>query len=209
MSNDCYKLELQPLPYGYDALEPYINTQTMQIHHDRLLKAYVDRTNEILADCPRLQGMPLGQILCNLGTVPANIRTSVTNFGGGVWNHNFFFLSLRPGENTNLPVGALETAIENKFGSFEKFKALFTEHAMAVFGSGWLWLVKDHRNNLSVMKTANQDSPISFGYTPLITIDIWEHAYFLQYLNVRKDYIKNWFHVINWERANEIYASCK
>lgn len=206
MSKDCYELTFEPLPYEYDALEPYINTQTMQVHHDRLLKAYVTRTNEILKGCPRLQTVPLGQILQNLHIVPAAIRTSVTNFGGGVWNHNFFFQALRPGKQDNVPEGSLKTAIENKFGSFEAFKLSFTEKAMAVFGSGWLWLVKDNRNNILIAKTANQDSPLSLGYTPLLVIDVWEHAYFLQHLNLRKDYIESWFHVINWEKANEIYA---
>lgn len=207
MLKDCYELKLEPLLYDYSALEPYINTQTMQIHHNRLLKAYVDRTNEILKNCPRLQSMSLTHILKNVCAIPSNIRTSLINFGGGVWNHNFFFKSLRPGNKSNSPVGTLKKTIENKFGSFEKFKDLFTEKAMAVFGSGWLWLVKDCKNNIIIIKTANQDCPISAGYTPLLVIDIWEHAYFLQYLNLRKDYIENWFNVINWDIANEIYQS--
>ena len=206
MSEECYEFELKPLPYSYDALEPYISTQTMQVHHDRLLKGYVDKLNATLKNCTQLQKVNLDCMLRNLFLIPQKIRTSVIHFGGGVSNHNFFFESLRPsGKTENVPVGKLKNAIETQFGSYEKFKELFKEKAMAVFGSGWMWLVKDRNGRLIIFQTANQDSPLSSGFCPLMVIDVWEHAYFLQYLNLRDQYIDNWFHVIDWDRANQLY----
>ncbi|MDU7336579.1 MAG: superoxide dismutase [Clostridium sp.] len=206
MSENCYEFELKPLPYGYDALEPYINAQTMQVHHDRLVKAYVEKLNAVLKDCPKLQGLTLDCMLRNKSALPPSVRTKIIDFGGGVSNHNFFFASLRPGRKGNAPIGELEKAINKQFGSFDAFQQKFKEKAMAVFGSGWLWLVKDCNGNLSLYETANQDSPLSAGYCPLIVIDVWEHAYFLQYINLRNEYIDNWFHVINWDRAECLYT---
>ncbi|MEZ4357239.1 MAG: superoxide dismutase [Eubacteriales bacterium] len=206
MSENYYKFDLMPLPYGYSALEPYINTQTMQVHHNRLLRAYVDKLNATLVNYPKLQRLSLEQMLENIYVIPLGIRTPVINFGGGVFNHNFFFNSLNPGTIENTPVGNLKRAIDRKFGSFWEFKKMFKEKAMSVFGSGWMWLVKDYKGNLIFEQTANQNSPISLGHIPIIVLDVWEHAYFLQYLNLRDEYIDNWFNVINWYRADEIYT---
>jgi len=205
MPINSYKLELMPLPYSYDALEPYIDEQTVEVHHDRLLKAYVDRMNATYEKYPYLQRFTIEQLLMNPRLIPAPARTPVINFGGGVYNHNFFFNALRPGTPDNMPTGALAAALVRRFGSFDGFKSAFKENALSVFGSGYLWLVKDRRGNLLLVKTANQDSPISMGYLPLITIDVWEHAYFLQYLNLRSDYIDGFFHVVNWDFAEAMF----
>ncbi len=206
MTENYYKFNLEPLPYDYSALEPYINTQTMQVHHDRLLKAYVDKLNTTLAAYPKLQRLSLEQMLENTRIIPASVKTSVINFGGGVYNHNFFFNSLRPGTTENTPIGNLGKAIDRKFGSFEEFRKVLKEKSLSVFGSGWMWLTKDYNDNLLLEQTANQNSPISRGHRPIIVIDVWEHAYFLQYLNLRNEYVDNWFNVINWKRADEIYS---
>lgn len=205
MAEDRYPFTLIPLPYDYDALEPYISTETMEVHHDRLLKAYVDRLNGILAPYPQLQELTLTQMLQNTALLPPCIRRSVINFGGGVSNHNFFFQSMRPGLFENSPVGSLKQMIDEEFGSYEMFQKIFKEEAMSVFGSGWLWLVRKDNGRLLLQRTANQDSPLSLGDTPLTVIDVWEHAYFLQYLNLRGNYIDNWFHVVDWVKAEERY----
>lgn len=205
MSDHCYPFSVEPLPYEADALEPYINTQTMQIHHDRLYKAYVDRLNALLEECSALQNTSLEQMLSVPSRLPSPVRTRIVNFGGGVWNHRFFFAALRPGRQNNQPSGGLLTAIERKYGSFEQFRKFFHEKAMAVFGSGWLWLVKDRSGCIFIEETPNQNCPLSCGHTPLTAIDVWEHAYFLQYLNLRSDYIDNWFSVVNWAAAEQIY----
>ena len=207
MPENGYKYELKPLPYDYDALEPFINAQTMQVHHDRLLKAYVDKLNATLETRQRLQKLTLDFMLRNTGIIPADARTNVINFGGGVSNHNFFFASLRPGIAENVPMGTLGKAINKQFGSFEKFRVIFKQKAMSVFGSGWMWLVKGRGGELFLTQTANQNSPLSMRLYPLIVVDVWEHAYFLQYLNLRDKYIDNWFNVINWDKANELYES--
>jgi Fe-Mn family superoxide dismutase len=205
MPENYYKIDLMPLTYDYKAMEPYISTQTMQVHHDRLLNAYVDKLNAILALYPNLQKFSLEHMLEKPYIIPEKARISVINFGGAVFNHNFFFNSLKPGTAENVPVGNLGKAIDLTFGSLENFKKVFLEKAMSVFGSGWMWLVKDHNNNLILEQTANQHTPITLGHVPLVVIDVWEHAYFLQYLNLRNEYINNWFNIINWGRADELY----
>jgi len=206
MSENYYRFDLVPLPYEDSALEPYIDTETMRVHHDRLVRAYVEKLNTTLADYPQLQRLSLEQMLQNPCAIPACIRTSVIHFGGGVYNHNFFFASLRPGMAGNAPSGHLGKAIDQRFGAFDAFKKEFKKKAMAVFGSGWMWLVKDRQGRLLLEQTANQNSPLSLGHSPIIVIDVWEHAYFLQYLNLRGEYIDNWFNVINWDRAEEVYT---
>ncbi len=207
MAKNEYPFTLIPLPYDDDALEPYINEETMEVHHDRLLKAYVDRLNAVLVAYPQLQELTLTQMLENTAQLPPGVRQAIINFGGGVFNHNFFFESLRPGFYENSPIGSLRLAIDEEFGSYEMFHRVFKEEALSVFGSGWLWLVKKDDGGLLLKRTANQDSPISLGYTPLTVIDVWEHAYFLQYLNLRGDYIDSWFHVIDWAKAEERYLA--
>lgn len=205
MPENSYKFELTPLPYDYHALEPYINEQTMQIHHDKLLQAYVDKLNAALANNCGLQKTSLENMLKNLHRMPPKIRKPIQKFGGGVYNHNFFFSGMRPGSKKNEPSGNLLQAIGRKYNSFANFEQEFTKQAMSVFGSGWLWLVKDCRNHISLMMTSNQDCPLSLGFAPIVVIDVWEHAYFLQYLNRRDEYIRQWFHVIDWDKAEELY----
>lgn len=202
-----YPFEPEPLLYSYSALEPYIDTETMRVHHSRLLQGYVDHLNETLANSPELQRQSITQLLKDPMTLPNDLRQSIINYGGGVYNHNFFFASLKPGSEENAPSGYLAQAIEQRFGSFDDFQKIFKDMAMDVFGSGWLWLVKNHNGRLYLVQTANQDSPISQGWQPLIGIDLWEHAYFLQYLNLREEYIDNWFKVIDWERADKMYRT--
>lgn len=205
MPENSYKFELTPLPYDYHALEPYINEQTMQIHHDKLLQAYVDKLNTALANNRGLQKTSLENMLKNLHRMPPKIREPIRKFGGGVYNHNFFFLGMRPGSTKNEPSGNLLQAIGRKYNSFANFEQEFTKQAMSVFGSGWLWLVKDCRNRISLVTTSNQDCPLSLGFAPIVVIDVWEHAYFLQYLNHRDEYIRQWFHVIDWDKAEKLY----
>jgi Fe-Mn family superoxide dismutase len=207
MPENQYPFTLEPLPYAYDALEPDINMQTMQVHHDRLLKAYVEKLNATLAAYPALQRLTLEQMLGNTGILPAGARVPVIRFGGGVYNHNFFFSSLRPGTAGNKPVGSLGKAIDLKFGSYAEFRKAFKEKAMAVFGSGWTWLVRDRRGGLLLEQTANQDTPLPLGHSPLVVVDVWEHAYFLQYLNLRNEYVDNWFNVIDWDKADRRYGA--
>ena len=207
MPENTYPYELIPLDYPDNALEPFISTETMRVHHNRLLKAYVDRLNSTLKDSPALQRMTIQQLLRNPRTLPQHLRQSIINFGGGVLNHNFFFRTLQPGMPHNMPFGSLSEAINAQFGSFNEFKAQFKEKAMAVFGSGWLWLVLTPQKRLALVPTANQDSPLSLGLKPLMVIDVWEHAYFLQYLNLRAEYIDNFWNVVNWSEAARRYRA--
>lgn len=201
--NKDSKFVLIPLPYAYDALEPYIDKRTMEIHHDKHEQAYVDNLNKAIANYAELYSKTTEEMLKNLDTIPSDIRQSVINNAGGVYNHEFFWSIMSPKHNQE-PSGNLLTAINSTFGSFDNFKKLFTEAALSRFGSGWVWLVKDSNNKLSIITTANQDSPISLGYTPILALDVWEHAYYLKYQNKRVDYINNWWNVVNWKQA-ELY----
>jgi len=201
-----YPFEVMPLPYPVDALEPYIDAKTMQVHHDRLARAYVERLNAALAGYPQAQKLSLEQMLENPSLVPEDIRLQVLRMGGGVYNHNFFFRALRPGYTKNSPIGSLRVEIDRAFGSYEAFKKEFSEEAAAVFGSGWMWLVKDGGGKLTLLETENQECPLTFGYSPVTVIDVWEHAYFLQYLNLRTDYIDNWYCIVNWLRADGLFG---
>lgn len=197
---------LMPLPYDYDALEPYIDKETMTLHHDKHHKAYVDNLNKALSKHPELFSKTLYELLSNPDSLPSDIRQSVINNGGGDYNHNFFWNIMAPnkGGNTN---GELSKSIERDFGSFENFKKEFTNSALSRFGSGWAWLVSDEKGKLSIISTANQDTPISIGLKPIVAIDVWEHAYYLKYKNERNKYIDNWWNVVNWDQANKNYLS--
>lgn len=197
---------LPDLPYSYDALEPYIDEETMHLHHDKHHNTYVNNVNAALAKHPEI-GEDLEQLLSDVETIPADIRQAVINNGGGHLNHALFWELMTP-EKTE-PSAALAADLEATFGSFGDFKASFTTAATSRFGSGWAWLVVNPDGKLEVMSTANQDTPISEGKTPILGIDVWEHAYYVKYRNVRPDYIKAFFSVINWNKVNELYAAAK
>ncbi|AGU81288.1 superoxide dismutase [Streptococcus sp. HMSC034B03] len=197
---------LPDLPYSYDALEPYIDEETMHLHHDKHHNTYVNNVNAALAKHPEI-GEDLEQLLSDVETIPADIRQAVINNGGGHLNHALFWELMTP-EKTE-PSAALAADLEAIFGSFEDFKAAFTTAATSRFGSGWAWLVVNNDGKLEVTSTANQDTPISEGKTPILGIDVWEHAYYVKYRNVRPDYIKAFFSVINWNKVNELYAAAK
>ncbi|EUC77103.1 MULTISPECIES: superoxide dismutase [Streptococcus] len=197
---------LPDLPYAYDALEPYIDEETMHLHHDKHHNTYVNNVNAALAKHPEI-GEDLEQLLSDVETIPADIRQAVINNGGGHLNHALFWELITP-EKTE-PSAALAADLEATFGSFEDFKAAFTTAATSRFGSGWAWLVVNPDGKLEVTSTANQDTPISEGKTPILGIDVWEHAYYVKYRNVRPDYIKAFFSVINWNKVNELYVAAK
>ncbi|MDR2166309.1 MAG: superoxide dismutase [Clostridiales bacterium] len=200
-----YPFTLKPLPYGYDALEPHIDAKTMEIHHGKHLQTYVDNLNKALENKPEYQDWPLPRLLFNLDKLPQDIQTPVRNHGGGVYNHNLFF-EIMAENGRPLGDGPLKAAIEKVWGSLEAFLAEFKAAGLSVFGSGWAWLVSDNQGNLSIYKTPNQDTQIPANLTPVINLDVWEHAYYLLRQNRRPEYIDNFFNVINWEKAEEYYA---
>lgn len=197
---------LPDLPYAYDALEPYIDEETMHLHHDKHHNTYVTNVNAALAKHPEI-GEDLEKLLADVESIPADIRQAVINNGGGHLNHALFW-ELMTAEET-APSAELAADIDATFGSFEDFQAAFTTAATTRFGSGWAWLVVNKEGKLEVFSTANQDTPISEGKTPILGLDVWEHAYYVKYRNVRPDYIKAFFSVINWNKVNELYAAAK
>ena len=195
---------LPELPYPYDALEPHIDEATMRVHHDKHHQTYLTKLNEALGAYPELFEKSTVELLQNLGSVPEDIRTAVRNHGGGYVHHGDFWNMMTP-DGGGEPMGHLANAIQSTFGSFEDFKTSFTKAALGVFGSGWTWLVKDSLGKLSIVSTPNQDSPYSQNLTPLIGIDVWEHAYYLKFQNRRADFIEAWWNVVNWKRAEELF----
>ena len=195
--------KVPPLPYAYDALEPYIDKETMTIHHDKHHAAYVKKLNEAVAQQPELGQMEIADILKDLTKVNEAIRKAVRNQGGGHYNHSLFWQMMKPGGG-GAPQGDLAKAVAGKFGSYGDFKTKFTAETMGVFGSGWGWLVLNGKE-LAIEQTPNQDSPISQGMTPLLGIDVWEHAYYLKNQNRRADYIPAWLNVVNWDFVSERY----
>ncbi|MDH3891065.1 MAG: superoxide dismutase [candidate division Zixibacteria bacterium] len=194
---------LPELGYEYDALESFIDAQTMEIHHSKHHAAYVAKLNAALEGHGELATKSAEQIICKLDQVPEDIRTAVRNNGGGHVNHSFFWQILKPNVAFK---GEIAEAINAKFGGLDKFKEEFLKTAVGVFGSGWAWLVIDSGGDLSLMGTPNQDNPISSGYTPVMGVDVWEHAYYLKYQNRRPDYVQAIFNVMNWEKINEFYV---
>ncbi|MEN8163480.1 MAG: superoxide dismutase [Acidobacteriota bacterium] len=192
--------EVPSLPYAYDALEPHIDARTMEIHHGKHHAGYVNNLNAALEKAPELAGTSLEDLLRNLAGVPESIRTAVRNNGGGHANHSFFW-PLMSGDGGGNPVGALAGAIDSAFGSFDAFKQEFGTAAATRFGSGWAWLSLDGSGRLVVHSTANQDNPLSEGLRPVVGLDVWEHAYYLNYQNRRPDYVGAWWNVVNWEQA--------
>lgn len=195
--------QLPPLPYAYDALEPYIDTQTMQIHHTKHHQAYVDNLNKALTGS-EVASWPLEQLIRNLHQVPEAIRTQVRNHGGGHLNHSLFWNMLTPNAPAT-PEGDLAQAINATFGSFESFKEKFTAASLALFGSGWAWLVLNPSKSLEISTSPNQDNPLTNNFTPILGLDLWEHAYYLKHQNRRADYIQAFFHVINWGHVNQLF----
>ena len=191
---------LPPLPYPTNALEPHIDAQTMEIHHDKHHAAYVNNLNTALEKAPELQGKSLDDLLKNLNAVPEAVRTAVRNNGGGHWNHSMFWQVMAP-NGGGKPTGKLADAINSAFGDFEKFKEQFNAAGGARFGSGWAWLINDG-GKLSIISTPNQDNPIMDGKpAPILGLDVWEHAYYLKYQNRRPDYMKAWWNVVNWSEV--------
>ena len=196
--------QVPPLPYDYDALEPHIDAQTMTLHHDKHHQAYVDKANDALAGGP-LDGKPIEEVIANLGQVPEDKRGAVRNNGGGHLNHSLFWESMSP-NGGGAPDGDVGGAIDAAFGSFDAFKEQFEAAGVARFGSGWAWLVVDG-GALKITSTANQDSPLTDGQTPLLGNDVWEHAYYLKYQNRRPEYLKAWWNVVDWSKVAERYAA--
>ncbi|MCE9557286.1 MAG: superoxide dismutase [Planctomycetes bacterium] len=197
--------KLPPLPYAYDALEPSIDKLTMQIHHDKHHQAYINNLNIAVKGNAELSAMSVDEIVKNLDKVPESIRTAVRNNGGGHANHTLFWEIMGPGAGGE-PKGKLLAAIKSSFGSFAKFKEEFTKAASTRFGSGWAWLNADKSGKLSIESLPNQDSPLSTGKTPILGLDVWEHAYYLKYQNKRPDYIAAWWNVVNWDAVAKKYA---
>ena len=196
--------QLPPLPYDFSALEPHIDTQTMQIHHGKHHQAYVNNLNTALEKHPNLQGMSAEELVRNLGSVPEDIRPAVRNNGGGHVNHTMFWKMMAPNAG-GAPTGAVAEAITSSFGSVDAFKEQFAKAGVGRFGSGWAWLI-DNNGKLSIESTANQDNPISDGKKPILGIDVWEHAYYLKYQNRRPDYITAWWNVVNWAEVNRLFG---
>ncbi|WP_428938433.1 superoxide dismutase [Fontivita pretiosa] len=197
-------LEVKPLPYPSDALEPYIDKLTMEIHHGKHYATYVANYNKALEQAPQLVGKPLEQVLANnLALVPDAIKTPVRNNGGGVYNHELFWVIMGPKNvATGKPSGKIAQIIDSVFGSFDKFKEQFKAAALGRFGSGWAWLVK-RGDRYEITSTPNQDAPIMEGDYPLLGLDVWEHAYYLKYQNRRADYVDAWWNVVNWKAVEE------
>lgn len=199
--------ELPSLPYAFDALEPYIDAQTMEIHHTKHHNAYVSNLNSALEKYPNLAGKSLEELVGNLESVPEDIRTAVRNNGGGHYNHSIFWTIMSPNGGGE-PKGALASAISDAFGSFSDFKEKFSAAAAGRFGSGWAWL-GFKGGNLAVISMPNQDAPLMEGLTPILGLDVWEHAYYLKYQNRRPEYISNWWNVVNWEEVSRRYEKAK
>jgi len=199
--------KLPPLPYAFNALEPHIDARTMEIHHDRHHKAYVDNLNKALSDTPGHVAKSIEELVKDLNAVPERLRTAVRNNGGGHYNHSLFWQMMKKGGGGE-PKGELAKAIETSFGSFSTFKDAFAKAGLGQFGSGWAWLVLAS-GRLAIQSTANQDNPITQGAQPLLGIDVWEHAYYLKYQNKRADYIAAWWNVVNWDFVGDRYSKSK
>ena len=198
-----YPFELQPLPYLYDALEPKIDMETMFFHHAKHLRSYIDNLNQALAPYPEYHDWSLERLLLNLRELPEDLRTPVRKNAGGVYNHELYFESLTP--TSMAPTGKLLEVILLDFKTVEMFQEVFSEMAMELFGSGYLWLVSDNRGKLAILPLPNQDAPLSRELYPLLNLDLWEHAYYLKHQNRRANYIKNWFSLVNWQEVNRRY----
>jgi len=207
MNQETKKFELPALSYDYAALEPVIDAQTMAIHHGKHHQAYVDKLNAALEGQPGLTGKTLEELLTNPTGAPEAVSMAIHNNGGGHFNHTLFWEMMVPGGSKE-PVGELSAALAETFGSFDEFKKTFTQAATTQFGSGWAWLAFQG-GKLMVYSTANQDNTLRQGGKPVLTLDVWEHAYYLKYQNRRPEYIEAWWNVVNWDKANEFYLAAK
>ena len=197
---------LPPLPYDFSALEPHIDALTMEIHHDRHHQAYINNVNAAIEKHPELGSKSIEELLSDLNAIPEDIRSVVRNNGGGHYNHSMFWEIMGPGGGGE-PTGAVGAAISSTFGDYATFKETLTKAAVGQFGSGWGWLVKDASGKLSIFGRPNQDTPLSEGLTPVLGVDVWEHAYYLKYQNKRPDYVTAWFNTINWEAVNKRFGA--
>ena len=195
---------LPELPYAFDALEPHIDAKTMEIHHGKHHQAYVNNLNAAIEKAPELAGKSLDELMRGINNVPEAVRTAVRNNGGGHWNHSFFWKLMGPNAG-GTPSGEVGRAIDDAFGSFDKFKEQFAAAGAGRFGSGWAWLVNDG-GKLSITSTPNQDNPLMEGKNAILGVDVWEHAYYLKYQNRRPDYISAWWNVVNWEEVEKAFS---
>lgn len=201
--NEVYPFTLKPLPYAYNAIEPYIDEETMKLHHDKHLQTYVDNLNKALEDYKEYHNWNLEKILFNIYSLPEEIQMVVRNNAGGVYNHNLYFKILGGGKDT----GMLSKSIANEFGSIDEFYKRFKEAALSVFGSGYAWLVIDRNGKLRIVKTKNQDSVLEMNLYPILLCDVWEHAYYLKYNNRRGEYVDNFLNAVNWKNVEELYLN--
>lgn len=197
--------ELPPLPYSNDALEPYIDAQTMQIHHDNHHGTYVSKLNAALESHADLQNKSIDELIRSLNTLPDGVKTAVRNNGGGHFNHTIFWTLMAPNAGGE-PNGAIAQAINETFGDFENFKQRFNDAGAGQFGSGFVWLVRTADGKLDIVSTPNQDNPLTEGHFPIMGNDVWEHAYYLKYQNRRAEYLKQWWNVVNWNEVNNRFA---
>lgn len=203
MSNH-YPFPLEPLPYDYDALVPVLDSRTLHFHHDKHLQTYVNNLNSLLEPYPAYHDWSLEKILKHLDQLPEKIQTPVRNNAGGVYNHQLYFNSMTRQSDAE-PKGKLAADINRDFGSYEAWRAQMKDAALGVFGSGWAWLVQDKNAGLKIVKTPNQDTPLSDTVVPLLLVDVWEHAYYLQYQNLRANYVDGWFSLIDWDKVEARY----
>ena len=204
MKAEVYPFVARPLPYEYGALNPILDEVTLEFHHGKHYKTYVDNLNSILADYPELQQKSLIELLTGLEELPMAARVGIRNNGGGVFNHELYFDAMKSPAGQE-PVGELAEAIARDFGSYKQWQEQMKQAAVSKFGSGWAWLLADKEGKLSIVQTANQDVPDLLEYTPIFLVDVWEHAYYLQYQNRRAIYVDGWFSLINWRKAQRRY----
>lgn len=204
MIKETYPFKVKPLPYDRDALMPVINEQTLYFHHDKHYSTYVDNLNSALTNHPELQNKSLVELLTDIECLPTESRVAVRNNGGGVYNHELYFDCMRSPE-AGEATGKLMDAIVRDFGSYDRWKEQMKLAAVSKFGSGWAWLISDKKGKLAIVQTANQDVPDLLEYEPILIVDVWEHAYYLQYQNRRAEYVEGWFRLIDWKKALERY----
>jgi len=197
---------LPPLPYSYDALEPFIDAKTMEIHHDRHHQTYLTKFVEAISSVPQWAEKPVEEVLMHLDQIPESVRTAVKNHGGGYYHHSLFWPMMKK-DGGGEPVGKIAKEITKQFGSFQVMKDSFEQACLSLFGSGWVWLTINAEGKLAITPSFNQDSPISNGLIPLLGNDVWEHAYYLKYQNRRAEYVENWWNVVNWEYVEERYQT--